>query len=60
MENLDTKTCWILLNNMKWKKQDALSKCYDSDETWDYYKGWHDAIEELQEQILKGKGDQND
>lgn len=50
----------MLLQYMKLKKADQLHKAYDSDVSWEYYEGWHDAIEELRKQVLKIKGDQND
>ena len=60
MKNLDKKTCFMLLQYMKLKKADQLHKAYDSDVSWEYYEGWHDAIEELRKQVLKIKGDQID
>ena len=57
MKNLDLRTCFILLQKMKWKKHDVLSKAYNEDNTWEYYEGWHDAIEELQKQIIKMEGE---
>lgn len=50
----------MLLQYMKLKKADQLHKAYDSDVSWEYYEGWHDAIEELQKQIKDMEGDQND
>ena len=62
MKTLD-KNSTLLLDlrlSMEIAKSDQLSKAYDSDVSWEYYEGWHDAIEELRKQVLKIKGDQND
>lgn len=60
MKNLDENTLLNLITRMRMKKVDALHESYDSDVSWDYYGGWHDAIEELQKQIKNIIGDQND
>ena len=61
MKTLDkTFTLLDLMLSMRKKKADQLHKAYDSDVSWEYYEGWHDAIEELRKQVLKIKGDQND
>ena len=62
MKTLD-KNSTLLLDlrlSMEIAKSDQLSKAYDSDVSWEYYEGWHDAIEELQKQIKDMEGDQND
>ena len=62
MKTLD-KTSTVLLDlmlSMKIAKADQMNKAYDSDVSWEYYEGWHDAIEELQRQIKDIEGDQND
>ena len=62
MKTLD-KTSTVLLDlmlSMKIAKADQMNKAYDSDVSWEYYEGWHDAIEELQKQIKNIIGDQND
>ena len=55
-----TFTLLDLMLSMRKKKADQLHKAYDSDVSWEYYEGWHDAIEELQKQIKDMEGDQND
>ena len=61
MKTLDkTFTLLDLMLSMRKKKADQLHKAYDSDVSWEYYEGWHDAIEELQKQIKNIIGDQND
>jgi len=60
MKNLDKNTLLNLIASMRMKKADKLHEAYDSDVSWDYYEGWHDAIEELRKQINTRKGDQND
>jgi|TARA_A100001388_G_C28518445_1_gene379766 hypothetical protein len=61
MKTLDkTFTLLDLMLSMRKKKADQLHKAYDSDVSWEYYEGWHDAIEELQKQIKDMEGDQND
>ncbi len=60
MKNLDKNILLNLIASMRMKKADKLHEAYDSDVSWDYYEGWHDAIEELQRQIKDIEGDQND
>ena len=61
MKTLDkTFTLLDLMLSMRKKKADQLHKAYDSDVSWEYYEGWHDAIEELQKQIKDMEGDLND